>query len=33
LGFIEIARKSSKFEFDFVESPELLFVMKAWIDP
>jgi|TARA_B100000959_G_C14703482_1_gene509762 hypothetical protein len=33
LGFIEIARKSSKFEFDFVESPELLFVLKAWIDP
>ena len=33
LGFIEIARKSSKFEFDFLESPELLFVLKAWIDP
>ena len=33
LGFIEIARKSSKFEFDFVESPDLLFVLKAWIVP
>jgi len=33
LGFIEIARKSSKFEFDFVESSELLFVLKAWIVP
>ena len=33
LGFIDIARKSSKFEFDFVESPELLFVLKAWIVP
>ena len=33
LGFIEIARKSSKFEFDFVESPDVLFVLKAWIVP
>ena len=33
LGFIEIARKSSKFEFDFVECPDVLFVLKAWIVP
>ena len=33
LGFIEIARKSSKFEFDFVENSELHFVLQAWIVP
>ena len=31
LGFIEMARKADRFEFDFVGSTELLFVFKVWI--
>ena len=31
LGFIEMARKADRFEFDFVGSNELLFVFKVWI--
>jgi hypothetical protein len=31
LGFIEMARKADRFEFDFVGSSELLFVFKVWI--
>jgi anti-sigma regulatory factor (Ser/Thr protein kinase) len=31
LGFIEMARKADRFEFDFVGTSELLFVFKVWI--
>ena len=31
LGFIEMARKADRFEFDFGGSTELLFVFKVWI--
>ena len=31
LGFIEMARKADRFEFDFVGATELLFVFKVWI--
>ena len=31
LGFIEMARKGDKFEFEFSKSDELLFIFKVWI--
>ena len=31
LGFIEIARKATKFDFEFMKDPENLFVFKVWI--
>ena len=31
LGFIEMARKGDKFEFEFSKSNELLFIFKVWI--
>jgi len=31
LGFIDIARKSSKFEYEFLENQDCLFIFKVWI--
>ena len=32
LGFIDMARKSSRFDYEFVDSPEILFILKVWIN-